>query len=282
MRRSVWEISVHVSRVGSLMKFCLIVCLALGTQCLTWAQAAEVSINQLELTHKTEGWMVTQPGFRYAQLRQNDLIVALDGSPAAAMGPLTLVNFFNESFSRPVHVAIKRGNTIANIQLRSEEDSNGPLKSRLVAAIGFRAPEFKTHDLSGKRVSLSEFGSRWVLLAFGATWCPECLAEITHLRRLHEEYPNDLAIVMLALDDKGEKLRALAAREQIEYPVVNLGGFLSPVPIEYGVSSPKGNGELPTDFLIRPDRSIAYVQVGASPRLRIYEQVKAIMEQSHK
>jgi hypothetical protein len=160
MRHNMREIKCMFQAVRRLLRFCLVFCLALGAQCLTWAQAAEVSINQLALIHKTYGWMVIKPGPRHDELRQNDLILALDSSRTATMGPLTLVNLLNESFSRPIRAAIKRGNDVANIQLSSEEDSSGPLKSTLIAASGIRAPEFTTQDLTGKRVSLSGFPSK--------------------------------------------------------------------------------------------------------------------------
>jgi len=261
-----------------MIKLSLILCLGFSAQ-FTWAQSVKVSVNGLELTHQTDGWMVTHPGSHYGALQLKDVITTFDGTPAAATGPLLVVNIFSESFVRPVHLSLSRAGAAVNVQLKSVEDSKGPLKSHMVAASGFRAPRFKTHDLSGRPVSLSSFGPRWVLLAFGATWCTECVGEIAELKHLQEQHPKDLAVVMLALDDKEDKLRALAAKQLIEYQVVNLGGLFSPVPIEYGVSSPKGTGELPTDFLIRPDRSIAYVQMGAPAGLSVGEQVQAIMEQ---
>ena len=271
-----------LSGSGCTMKSSLTVCFSICAQLSAGAQETQVAINQLLLSHKAEGWTVTESGSRYAELHPQDSIVELDGLPSAAIGAFTLINVFDESFTRPIHVTVKRGNKTANIQLKSVEEFSGPLKSRLAASSGFTAPEFETHDLLGRRLSLSEFGTKWVLLAFGASWCAECRAQISYMRKLQEQYHDNLAIVMLALDDKEENLQALVAKEQVGYPVVNLGDSFSPVPVEYGVSSPKGNEELPTDFLIRPDHSIALVQVGSTSPSKIYEFVKMIIDQSHK
>lgn len=56
------------------------------------------------------------------------------------------------------------------------------------ATVGATAPNFTSSDLQGKKVSLSDFGSRPVLLTFWATWCTVCKDELPALQALQARY----------------------------------------------------------------------------------------------
>jgi thiol-disulfide isomerase/thioredoxin len=60
--------------------------------------------------------------------------------------------------------------------------------------------DFTLPDLVGKRISLSDFKGKVVLLNFWATWCSACLAEIPDLVALQKELGDRVAIVGVALD----------------------------------------------------------------------------------
>jgi peroxiredoxin len=55
------------------------------------------------------------------------------------------------------------------------------------AIVGGTSPNFTTQDLSGKKVSLSDFGGRPVLLSFWATWCTVCRDELPALQLLQDQ-----------------------------------------------------------------------------------------------
>jgi thiol-disulfide isomerase/thioredoxin len=55
------------------------------------------------------------------------------------------------------------------------------------AIVGGTSPNFTTQDLGGKKVSLSDFGGRPVLLSFWATWCTVCRDELPALQRLQDQ-----------------------------------------------------------------------------------------------
>ena len=59
-----------------------------------------------------------------------------------------------------------------------------------------------------------------VLLDFWATWCGPCKAEIPHLVELQKEYPNDLVVLGMSVDDPLEKLKPFAEQYKINYPVL--------------------------------------------------------------
>lgn len=56
------------------------------------------------------------------------------------------------------------------------------------AIVGGASPNFTTQDLGGKKVSLSDFRGRPVLLSFWATWCTVCHDELPALQRLQDRY----------------------------------------------------------------------------------------------
>ena len=60
------------------------------------------------------------------------------------------------------------------------------------------APDFSLKDLSGNTVSLQDFGGKFVLLDFWATWCPPCNQTIPELISLQEKY-RDKGLVVLGV-----------------------------------------------------------------------------------
>jgi len=55
-----------------------------------------------------------------------------------------------------------------------------------LGAQGLRAtPDFILKDLSQKKVKLTDFKGKVVILNFFTTWCPPCRAEIPELIRLY-------------------------------------------------------------------------------------------------
>jgi thiol-disulfide isomerase/thioredoxin len=67
------------------------------------------------------------------------------------------------------------------------------------ASVGEAAPNFTSYDLQGNKVSLSDFGSRPVLLTFWATWCTVCKDELPALQGLEQRYSSD-GFKVLAVD----------------------------------------------------------------------------------
>jgi thiol-disulfide isomerase/thioredoxin len=60
--------------------------------------------------------------------------------------------------------------------------------------------DFALPDLQGKRVRLSDFRGKTVLINFWATWCTACLAEIPDLIELHNKLADRIVILGIALD----------------------------------------------------------------------------------
>ena len=112
---------------------------------------------------------------------------------------------------------------------------------------GQTAPDFELTTLDGKKMRLSDFRGKAVLLNFWATWCEPCKIEMPWFVQLEKQYgPEGLQVLGVAMDDTGENEISQFVKEMgVNYPVL-LGK--ESVGDEYG-----GIIHLPTTFYI--DRS---------------------------
>ena len=62
------------------------------------------------------------------------------------------------------------------------------------------AGDFQLRSLDGKKVRLSDFRGKVVLINFWTTWCSACVSEIPELIALQREYGDKLVIVGVSLD----------------------------------------------------------------------------------
>lgn len=62
--------------------------------------------------------------------------------------------------------------------------------------------DFSLSDLGGRKVSLSDYRGKVVLLNFWATWCPPCKAEMPGMEKLYQTFKDNPDFVMLAVDSQ--------------------------------------------------------------------------------
>src|SRR5664279_667848 len=69
-------------------------------------------------------------------------------------------------------------------------------------ASGNLAPDFTVTDIDGKKLKLSDYRGKVVLLDFWATWCAPCRAEIPHFVEMQQKYGSQgFQIVGISMDD---------------------------------------------------------------------------------
>ena len=72
---------------------------------------------------------------------------------------------------------------------------------------GASAPDFTIGTPDGKSVRLSDFKGKYVVLDFWATWCPDCRADVPHLKEIHKAYASDkVAFLSVSFDTDKDKL----------------------------------------------------------------------------
>jgi peroxiredoxin len=141
--------------------------------------------------------------------------------------------------------------------------------SKMVGDVrGMAAPNFDLATLDGRRVKLSDYRGKAVLLNFWATWCAPCKAEMPWFVDLQKKYGSDgLVILGVAMDDsETPKIAAFASEMGVNYPVL-LGTDQ--------VSEAYGNVEfLPTSFYIDREGKIIAKGAGLLGRNEIEDNVR--------
>jgi len=123
------------------------------------------------------------------------------------------------------------------------------------------APNFKTHTLDGKELTLDSLRGKVVLLDFWATWCEPCRMTTPLLVSLQGQYQSQgLEVVGISTDDQttSSQVPSVAKQEEINYtisanPSVNAG-----IALAYRADS------LPTQYLIDKHGRIRWGQQGFS------------------
>lgn len=62
------------------------------------------------------------------------------------------------------------------------------------------APVFTSFDINKKKVSLTDYRGRYVLINFWASWCGPCLEEIPLLQKINKKYSEQLQIISVSYD----------------------------------------------------------------------------------
>lgn len=135
---------------------------------------------------------------------------------------------------------------------RIEQMSGGRRSdAALMELAGKPAPELTLKDIAGKRVSLSDYRGKPVLVDFWATWCAPCRKEMPLFEKLHRE-----GVVVLTVD--ADEPEATVS----EY--MKAEGFTFPVLLANGTDTVKRWGVVafPTTVMVDAEGRVAAVEVG--------------------
>ena len=133
----------------------------------------------------------------------------------------------------------------------------------------FKVPKGNT----GAWISLDNFGSKWVLLHFWATWCPPCRAEMPSLEVLHRSLSDKMVVLTISTDEDWADVQKFfgAGREP---------SFIAGWDKGQKVADLFGVDKYPETFLISPDRKIVARFMG--PRAWDSKEAKAYLEATMK
>jgi thiol-disulfide isomerase/thioredoxin len=83
--------------------------------------------------------------------------------------------------------------------------------------------DFSFKDITGKKVSLSDFKGKVILLDFWATWCVPCKQEIPGFIELQKKYGDrGLLIIGLSVDDSMNMAKTYATQMKMNYPIPSI------------------------------------------------------------
>jgi peroxiredoxin len=140
-------------------------------------------------------------------------------------------------------------------------DKDKPSSNKAEAAggleIGVKAPDFELVTLEGKKVKLSDYRGKKVLLNFWATWCPPCKKEMPDMEKLHEKAGDEL-VILAVNNDPENNVKGFAKEMGVTFPILldNTDAKKS-ITDKYRVQS------IPTTFFVDKDGIIQNKFLGA-------------------
>ncbi|MGA9567028.1 MAG: TlpA disulfide reductase family protein [Candidatus Korobacteraceae bacterium] len=141
-----------------------------------------------------------------------------------------------------------------------------------VTASGNPAPDFTVTDIDGRKLNLSDFKGKVVLLDFWATWCTPCRAEIPHFVEMQNKYgPQGLQVIGISMDDDAKPVREFYQQYKMNYPVAVGDDKLAD---QFG-----GVMGLPVNFLIDREGRIHSKHLGATDVSVFDEEVAALLKE---
>ena len=135
------------------------------------------------------------------------------------------------------------------------------------------APDFELTDLKNKRVKLSQYRGKVVVLNFWATWCPPCRKEIPDFIETYSNYrEKGVEFLGIALDDEGKEVVApFVSAKNINYPIL--------IGEPKVVSSYGGIEAVPTTFLIDREGRVQFHGEGAISRATLEKVLDKMLAQ---
>lgn len=135
-------------------------------------------------------------------------------------------------------------------------DNNDEIKIGLEK--GNLAPDFELTTLDGRKVKLSDYRGKKVILNFWATWCPPCRAEIPDMDKFYSSY-KDKDIVILGVNlTKAEQdqtsVKSFIKEYRVTYPI--------PLDKESLAAEMYQVSAIPTSYIIDPQGTIIQKIVG--------------------
>ncbi|MFZ1134783.1 MAG: TlpA disulfide reductase family protein [Candidatus Korobacteraceae bacterium] len=133
------------------------------------------------------------------------------------------------------------------------------------------APNFTVNNIDGKKLSLSDYKGKVVLLDFWATWCTPCRAEIPHFVEMQEKYgPQGFQVIGISMDDDAKPVREFYQQYKMNYPVAVGDDKLAD---RFG-----GVMGLPVNFVIDREGRIHSKHLGATDVSVFDEEVTALLK----
>ncbi len=123
------------------------------------------------------------------------------------------------------------------------------------ATLGSMAPDFEMVSGEGKKIKLSAYRGKIVLLDFWASWCQPCIKDLPELLDVYTKYRSDkFEIIGFSIDKDKDAWQRLLNNRKLPWPqVVELKGKDGPTPKDYGIIY------IPATYLIDKDGKIAGV-----------------------
>jgi thiol-disulfide isomerase/thioredoxin len=151
----------------------------------------------------------------------------------------------------------------------AEQSDAQPSDSEQPHMLGKAAPGFTLVNLDGKKVSLSEYKGRPVLVNFWATWCGPCKVEMPWFEEFRKQYAGQGFEILGLTDDADagkDVISKVAQKAGVSYPILLTDGK---VQTAYG-----GLDVLPVSFYVDRNGVIVDETAGLGSKDEIEAHIK--------
>jgi thiol-disulfide isomerase/thioredoxin len=159
----------------------------------------------------------------------------------------------------------------------SEENNSSETPQTKGYNVGQIAPDIELTSINGKKMKLSDFRGKMVLVDFWASWCKPCRMANPHVVKAYKdfkdkEFKNAKGFVVwgVSLDRGADAWKAAVKADNLEWDTNFLGS--QAVAGQYGVRS------IPSQFLIDGDGIVVASYVGYNPNDSFEQKLKALLK----
>ncbi|HLH44649.1 MAG TPA: TlpA disulfide reductase family protein [Bryobacteraceae bacterium] len=208
-----------------------------------WAESLlRLGRNEQAVTHYAEAFAIPDPHAADSErqadrLRLGELYAGLHNGSEKGLGDLIL-----EAYDRTSSLTAAR-----RLKLRSL-DPNGAAAS---------AAEFTITDVDGKKLQMSQFAGKVLVLDFWATWCAPCRAQHPLYEQVKQHYGDRSDVAFLALNTDEDR--------SLVKPFLQENKWDSRVFFEDGMARLMGVTEIPTMILLDKQGKVASRMNGFQP-----------------
>jgi thiol-disulfide isomerase/thioredoxin len=160
-------------------------------------------------------------------------------------------------------------NHVVLVPAKAGDAEQGPTDSEQPHMRGKVAPAFTLTDLDGKKVSLSDYKGRPVLVNFWATWCGPCKVEMPWFEEFQKQYAAQGFQILGLTDDVDagkDTITKVAHRIGVSYPILLTDGK---VQTAYG-----GLDVLPMSFYVNRNGVVVEETAGLGSKDEIEAHIK--------
>ena len=137
-----------------------------------------------------------------------------------------------------------------------------------------KAPDFTLTSTNGKKINLSDYKGKIVILDFWATWCGPCRRGVPDLVDIQKEFKNKVVVIGISLDDQRtmNDIPPFMKQYGINYPIVY---GTNKVVMDYGNIQ-----AIPTSFVIDKNGYIVDQNIGLVPKSKFVNKINSLIKES--
>lgn len=142
-------------------------------------------------------------------------------------------------------------------EMQNERSAEEARKAE-VASGTITAPTFTLPSLDGKKVSLSDFKGKWIVLDFWGSWCGWCIKGLPALKQAYEHYGDKIVVIGIDCNETEAEWREGVKQNRI--PWLNVyNGHNTKLYEDYKIEG------FPTKAIINPEGKLVDLTTGDAP-----------------